>query len=87
MEWRWTHFDEVKTHDSVHHLLESIPVVLKASHDGDIVGVVIDADISLPSRWQSLRDKLFGLEYVNVPEMPAHDGTILDPAVENCCRV
>lgn len=50
--------DEIKEHGGVNRLLESVPVRLKASHDGDIVGVVIDADTDIHARWQSLRDML-----------------------------
>ena len=57
----------------------SFPVRLKASEDGDIVGVVIDADTDLKSRWQSLRDRLIRVGYQAVPDNPTPDGTILDP--------
>ena len=72
-------FDEVKEHGSVERLLESIPVRLKASGEGDIVGVVIDADTDLAARWQSLRDKIVGVGYAGVPTIPSAEGTILDP--------
>jgi hypothetical protein len=71
--------DEVKPHGGVDTLLESIPVQLKAGEDGDIVGVVIDADTDVKARWQSLRDRLINVGYHNVPADPASDGTILDP--------
>lgn len=61
------------------NLLESIPVRLKASEQGDIVGVVIDADTDLILRWQSLRDRLITVGYPDVPEHPVSDGTILEP--------
>ena len=69
--------DEVKSHGSVEKLLDSIPVRLKASEDGDIVGVVIDADTDLGARWQSLRNRLIHVGYVHVPENPMPDGTII----------
>jgi hypothetical protein len=71
--------DEVKPHGSVSNLLESFPVRLKASEDGDIVGVVIDADTDVKARWQSLRDRLITVGYQNVPVDPAREGTILEP--------
>jgi len=52
--------DDVKSHGGVDQLLESFPVRLKASDDGDIVGIVIDADTDLAARWQSLRGRLTG---------------------------
>jgi len=71
--------DDVKPHGGVEELLESFPVRLKASEEGDIVGVVIDADTNLASRWQSLRNRLIAVGYDAVPDTPAPDGTILDP--------
>lgn len=74
--------DEVKPHGGVTALLESIPVRLKASEDGDIVGVVIDADTDLKARWQSLRNQLIEVGYQNVPADPTPDGTILHPPAQ-----
>lgn len=71
--------DEVKPHGGVDKLLESIPVQLKASEDGDIVGIVIDADTDVKARWQSLRNCLIRVGYQSVPADPDQDGTILDP--------
>lgn len=73
------HLDDVKAHEGVNELLNSFPVFLKASEDGDIVGVIIDADTDLNSRWQSLQDRLIRVGYQGVPEIPSPDGTILDP--------
>lgn len=71
--------DEVKDHGSVDNLLESIPVRLKACEEGDIVGVVIDADTDLAARWQSLRDRLNNVGYEGIIENPDRTGTVLDP--------
>lgn len=71
--------DEIKEHGGVDRLLESVPVRLKASEDGDIVGVVIDADTDIHARWQSLRDMLIRLGYQSVAENPAPNGSIFDP--------
>lgn len=73
------HLDHVTPHGSVDNLLDSVPVRLKTSEDGDIVGVVIDADTDLAARWQSLRDRLTRVGYQGVPDNPATDGTIIDP--------
>jgi hypothetical protein len=75
--------DEVKPHAGVDPLLESFPVRLKASQDGDIVGIVIDADTDVDSRWQSLQARLVDVGYNNVPAIPAPDGTIIDPPVDS----
>jgi len=71
--------NEVRSYGGVDELLDSFPVRLKASDDGDIVGVVIDADTDLDSRWQSLRDRLLRVGYEATPNAPTPDGTILDP--------
>jgi hypothetical protein len=74
--------DEVKSHEGVERLLDSFRVRLKASEDGDIVGLVIDADTDLSARWQSLRNRLILVGYQGVPENPSPDGTILDPPAD-----
>jgi hypothetical protein len=73
-----SHLDEVKRHGGIEPLLESLPVRLKASEDGDILGVVVDADLDAASRWQSLRDRLMTVGYADVPERPATNGTIIN---------
>ncbi|HVC34024.1 MAG TPA: DUF3226 domain-containing protein [Chloroflexota bacterium] len=75
------HLDEIKPHGGVDQLLESFPVRLKASEDGDIIGMVVDADTDISSRWQSVRDRLTGLGYQGTPANPAPGGTILGPPV------
>lgn len=75
--------DKVKSHGGVDQLLDSIPIHLKASEYGDIIGVVIDADANIESRWQSLRDRLRNVGYQDMPDDPAPDGTILDPPANN----
>lgn len=70
---------DIKGHGGVDRLLDSIPVRLKASEDGDIVGVVIDADTDIHSRWHSLRNILIRLGYQTVTDNPSPDGSIFDP--------
>lgn len=77
-----SHLDDVKPHGGVERLLDSVPVRLKASEDGDIVGVVIDADADVAARWQSLRNRLIRVGYAGVPDSPAPEGTILDPPAD-----
>lgn len=77
-----SHLDDVKPHGGVERLLDSVPVRLKASEDGDIVGVVIDADADVAARWQSLRNRLIRVGYTGVPDSPAPEGTILDPPAD-----
>src|SRR5207237_1120020 len=63
-------FGEIKPHDGLEHLLESFPVRLKASEEGDIVGVVVDADTDTTARWHSIRDRLIELHFEGVPSSP-----------------
>lgn len=59
-------------------LLEAFPVQLRTAEEGDVVGVVLDADVCLGSRWQSIYDRLVELGYQDVPDQPDNAGTILD---------
>ena len=72
------HLDEITPLGNAERLLESFPVRLKES-DVDALGVVIDADTDLGSRWQSLKDRLNKAGYQNVPDDPVVAGTILYP--------
>jgi len=71
--------DEIKQHGGAPELLESVPVRIKASEEGDAVGVVIDADTNMRRRWQSIRDRVTTMGYDNVPALPTTGGTILQP--------
>ena len=74
--------DVVKAHDGHEQLLEEIPIQLKAkSEEGDIVGIVIDADTDLVARWQAIRDRFISTGYQGVPPQPDPNGTILEPPV------
>ena len=74
------HLDEVEQYGSVEKLIESIEVRLPLLiEEGDVVGVVIDADTDISARWQSIRDRITDIGYQNVPDQPDPDGTILDP--------
>ena len=70
--------DAVRPHGNVERLLKAVPVQLRATEEGDVVGVVLDADTCAGSRWQSMRDALVKLGYQHVPEQPDSAGTILD---------
>jgi hypothetical protein len=70
--------DEIKDYDGVDDLLKSFPIRLKMS-EGDIIGVVIDADTDLASHWEAIRNPLIQKGYASVPTAPSLDGTIIDP--------
>lgn len=69
--------DEIKQHGGAPNLLESVPVRIKASEEGDVVGVVMDADTDLHARWQSIRGRIIAMGYEDVPGAPTADGTII----------
>lgn len=74
------HLNEVKPLGNVEKLLENIPVQIKASREeGDVVGVVIDADMNLDARWQSILWRLVQAGYEDVPTSPDPNGTIFEP--------
>ena len=61
-------------------LKEAFPSELKTSREeGDVVGVVIDADTDLRARWLSIRNRLVKVGYQDVPNAPDPNGTIVDP--------
>ena len=68
--------DEIKDHGGVNSLIESFPVRLKES-DTEALGVVLDADTDVSSRWHSLRDRLRDAGYDAVPETPVTGGTVV----------
>ena len=59
--------DEVKPHGGDTKLLESLEVRLKLPEDGDVIGVVIDADTKISKRWQSIRNLITKFGYQDVP--------------------
>ncbi len=70
-------FDEIKVHEGVDKLLEAAPVRLKASQGDESIAIVLDADLDLQQRWQSLHDRLGQIGYLDVPAAPASEGTII----------
>ena len=64
-------------------LLDSIPIQLRLTEEGDVVGVIIDADTNAASRWQSIRNRLVQIGYEYVPARPDPSGTILEPPSES----
>jgi len=70
-------FCEIKQFQGVERLLESLPVQLKAQSSEGILGVVIDADENVQSRWQALHKILKEIGYENLPLSPIHTGTII----------
>jgi hypothetical protein len=74
--------DEIQECDGIETLLnEKLPVLLKSSYTS--IGIVVDADLDVQSRWQSIRDRLRQSGY-EVPTTPPPNGLIVtdrEPAV------
>lgn len=62
--------------EGVEGLLARLPVQLKAT-DIERVGVVVDADVDLSTRWRSIRSILKSYGYADVPLVPSSEGTIV----------
>jgi len=60
----------------IDELLESIPVRLKISRL-HALGIVLDADQDLQERWRAVRQRIINFGYVQVPEQPSAQGTII----------
>jgi hypothetical protein len=69
-------FDEGRIRDleGIHTLLQGLPVYLKMTEVP--LGVVVDADVDLNARWQSVRDRFRAAGYSDVPTAPDANGTI-----------
>lgn len=68
-----------KNKEGIRNLLETLPVELRAS-ELEHLAIIVDADDSLESRWQSLRDILTKSGYTDTPALPDRDGTIIREA-------
>ena len=59
-------------------LLESIPIRLRFADEGDVIGVVIDADDDQRARWDAVRGRLAEAGFANLPAQLQPAGTIID---------
>lgn len=72
--------DEIKSHQGVDNLIANLAEELRAAvEENDVVGVVVDADVDLPSRWTRIRNQIIEAGYSVVPEHPDVEGTIVLP--------
>jgi hypothetical protein len=71
------HLSEIKDHEGWPNLLEAIPVRLKES-EVEVLGIVLDADTNVASRWESVRNRLAAAGYP-APLQPDPQGVVLDP--------
>jgi hypothetical protein len=68
----------IQQKEGIDNLLEALEVELKRPAETRL-GIIVDADIDIASRWQSLRHKLIEAGYTSVSLHPASGGTILKP--------
>ena len=60
----------------IHRLLDQLDIELERSGLGRL-GIIVDADTDIGTRWQSLRDRLIRCGYSNMPVEPQPQGTIV----------
>ena len=77
------HLDKVIAHGGAANLLESIPTRLRFAQEGDIFGVVVDANTKIESRWHSIRNRFTEAGYQDVPADPDPNGTIFEPPADS----
>lgn len=65
--------------EGVEALLQGLPVRLKQK-DLRTLGIVVDADLDLPARWQAVADRLRASGYHDIPKAPPAEGWICAPA-------
>ncbi len=68
---------DFKPYDGLPNLLEALPQQLRAS-GLERLGVVVDADTDLTARWNSLKHILTKAGYLNLPDDPLPEGTIIN---------
>ena len=64
---------QVKPAGDVVKLVSAAPVAIKSSPR---IGIVLDADLDVAARWQSLRDRLAPISVI-LPASPAQKGTVV----------
>ena len=68
---------EIGEEKGVETILKILPNKLK-ENNLITLGIVVDADQDLPTRWQSIRDRLNKVGYQNIPNSPPPKGLILE---------
>jgi uncharacterized protein DUF3226 len=66
----------IKDKQGISNLLSTLEVELLAS-DLERLGIIIDADVDIAARWQSLRDILRNSGYTHIPSLPQTGGTLI----------
>ena len=74
--------DRIEPQDGKDPLLDTLPVKLKES-DLTVLGIILDADDDLKSRWRALSGRLRPAGYENISDTPDPEGSVFMPP-ENC---
>lgn len=67
-----------KAPGGINKVLENLKIQVKIVGETKRLGVIVDADLDLVARWQSLRDILVNAGYQDVPVQPSAQGTIVE---------
>ncbi|ADG07563.1 DUF3226 domain-containing protein [Kyrpidia tusciae] len=71
---------EVKDTEGIERLLDDFRVLIKKPSNKERLGIIVDADLDIEARWQSIRNMLLQAGYGSVPLQPEPSGTVIaDP--------
>jgi len=74
--------DRIRDCKGVDELLKEFPVQLKNSGI-EALGVVVDADVNIQARWESIKNHLMTAGYPDVPQTPDAQGSVIQPPVDS----
>ena len=77
---------EVEYCDNDSQLLTEFPIRIELLDQEDVLGVVIDADVNVLGRWQSIFNRLAAVGYVDVPGSRTQVEPSLSRWLADCCR-
>jgi hypothetical protein len=67
---------EVKNTNGYDNLIETLEGLFVGS-ELERLGIIVDADVDVRARWESVRNKLRDIGYTRTPEMPDAQGSII----------
>jgi hypothetical protein len=67
---------KIRHKQGITNILETLKIEVDANQD--FLGIVVDANASIKSRWQSLTDRLKEFGYSEISEKPVENGLILE---------
>ncbi|MEM7539667.1 MAG: DUF3226 domain-containing protein [Chloroflexota bacterium] len=59
-------------------LIKNLPIDIEIRSDVKSIGIVVDADNDIQTRWQSICERLQESGYFNLPDRPLEEGLILE---------